>query len=181
MHKPKLRVILAALAAILLLAFSVCALHAVNAVSLKGTQPVGAYTLTDGAAENWAALTDDPWQDGGVIHVTGALMRMNQPVGAVNVRAGLIAEGSDEVILLNTQMVRRPDLAQRYGCDDHCGYAAAVKADDLTRDTQYRIVLTDETDGQLRMLDAGVTIVPAEGGLASARRNAPEEGERHAQ
>ena len=49
-------------------------------------------------------------------------LRMEQPVGAVNVRVGLLAQPleagtpaalPEEAILLNTQMTRRYDLAQQ--------------------------------------------------------------------
>ena len=46
---------------------------------------------------------------------------------------------------------------------------------------QYRVVLVDETDGAMRMVETGMTVMLIEGGLAFARVNAPEEGTQHAQ
>lgn len=186
----KKRVILPALAAIILLAAAVCALHRINAVSLRGTATVGDYTRTDGAAENLVPLVEDPWKDAGIIHIRGALLRMDQAVGAVNVRVGLIPERTgegapaaeeNEAILLNTQMVRRSDLAQAYGVDDHCGFHAAADEKLLERGKQYRVVLADETDGAMRMVETGMTVAPIDGGLAFMRVKEPEEEARHAQ
>lgn len=189
-NKPKTGVVLFSLLIITLLAAAVCALHWMNAVSLRGTTALAAYRLTDGAAENLVAMVDEPWMDEGVLHISGALLRMNQQVGEVNVRTGLIAQQleagapaqpAEQVILLNTQMVRRQDLAQEYGCDDHCGFHAAVDAGKLEHDhVQYLVVLVDETCGAKRMLETGLTIKLIEGGLAYGRVNEPE-GMQHAQ
>lgn len=185
----KKRVILPALAAILLLALAVCALHVQNAVSLRGTVPAGEYLLTDGAAESLVPLVEDPWMAYGVLHIRGALLRLNQPVGAVNVRVGLMAQdpetgapAADEVILLNTQMVRRFGLAKTYGCDDHCGFSAAAQASRLAGgDTPYRVVLVDETDGEKRMIETDMTVTPGEDGLAFVRVHQPGEEAQDAQ
>lgn len=189
-NKPKTSVVLGALVVIVLLAAAVCALHWMNAVSLRGTVLLEDYTLTDGRDENLIPVVDDPWIAEGILHISGALMRMDQQVGAVNVRVGLIeqqleagapARSSENAIVLNTQMVRMYALAQQYGCDDHCGFHAAVDARKLERDhTQYRVVLVDETDGAKRMVETGMTVTLIEGGIAFARVNGPEEAQ-HAQ
>ena len=176
--------IVPALLAILLLAAGVCALHGHNAVSLRGTVQVSGYSLTDGAAEGLVPIVHDPWEDNGVLYISGALLRPGQQVGAVNVRAALLpqaliegepAKTQETAILLNTQMVRRTELAQQYGCDDHCGFYAAVQTDRLPEGTyQYRVMLADETDNGKRMIDTGLTVTPIEGGLAFARANPPE-------
>ena len=191
MNKPRIGVVFCALMAILLLAFAVCALHWVNAVSLRGTAQLEDYTLTDGVAENLVPVVDEPWMDEDVLHISGALLRLDQPVGGVNVRVGLIAQqleegtpaqSAEQVVLLNTQMVRRFELAQEYGYDDHCGFHAAVDTGLLQNGgVQYRVVLADETDGAKRMIATGVTAALIEGGLAFVRENSPEEEAQHAQ
>lgn len=190
MNKPKTGVVLCALLALVLLASAVCALHWVNAVSLRGTAKLADYSLTDGAAENLVPVMNEPWVEEGILHISGALLRMNQPVGEVNVRVGLVAQqleagaparSAEEALLLNTQLVRRTGLAQEYGCDDHCGFHAAVRAKSLqTGGVQYCVVLADETDGAMRMVETGMTITLIEGGIAFARVNGPEEAQ-HAQ
>ena len=189
-NKPKTSVVFAALLLITLLAVSVCALHWVNAVSLRGVVKLADYRLTDGKEENLVAVVDDPYIQQEVLHISGALMRMNQPVGEVNVRVGLIAQrlekgmpvqDDEEAILINTQMVRRYELAREYDCDDHCGFHAAVTTKQLIGgNVQYRVVLVDETDGAMRMVETGMTITLIEGGIAFARVNGPGE-EQYAQ
>lgn len=178
-------VVLLALAAILLLAAGVCALHYVNAVFPCGTVAVSGYAPTDGAAENLVPIVEEPWADAGIIHISGALLRMDQEVGAVNVRVALIpekiAEGEpakeqEEAILLKTQMVRRQDMKQTYGVDDHCGFHATVKRRALKGEGwQYRVALVDETDGAKRMIETNLWIAAIDGGLAHMRRNLPEQ------
>lgn len=187
MNKPKRGVVFAALLAIVLLAGAVCALHWVNAVSLRGTANLTAYTLTDGAAQNLVPVMEDPWVDRGVLHIRGALLRLDQPVGEVKVRVGLIPERIEDgnaqqaATLLNTQMERRYELAQEYGCDDHCGFHASVAEKYLEKgNVQYRVVLVDETDGAKRMITTGMTVTLIEGGLAFVQKNAPEEEAHHA-
>lgn len=158
MDKPRTNVILCVLLAIVLLASGVCALHWVNAVSLRGTVSAGSCVLTDGTRENLRLQVEDPWKDGRVIHITGALMRMDQTTGAVNVRVGLVKESqADEVIRLNTQMVRRPELAKEYGCDDHCGFHASVGRGRL-EDAAYRVVVLDDAGEEVRLLETGLTV-----------------------
>ena len=158
MDKPRTSVVLCALLAIVLLALGVCALHWVNAVSPKGTMAAGSCVMTDGAAENLRLLVEDPWKAESVIHISGALMRMDQPVGDVNMRVGLMDDAhEDDVIVLSTQMVRRPELAQTYGCDDHCGFHASVDAGKLEK-TTYRVVVLDEVSDTVRLLQTGLTV-----------------------
>ena len=185
----KKRVILLALAAIFLLAFVVCILHVINAVSLRGTAKLSEYDRTDGRAEGLMPIVETPWVERDVLHIRGALVRMDQAVGSVNVRVGLIPEtaetglaAQDEVMLLNTQLVRRFDYAAEYGCDDHCGFSAAAWMKRLPdTEASYRVVLVDETDGAKRMLDTELRIVPAQGMMTHERVGRTEEGELHAQ
>ena len=158
MDKPRTSVVLCALLAIVLLSLGVCALHWVNAVSLKGTITASSCIMTDGAADNLRLLVEDPWKDGCVIHISGALMRIDQPVGDVNMRVGLIADAhEDDVIVLSTQMVRRPELAQIYACDDHCGFHASVDAGKL-EETTYRVFVLDEISDTVRLMQTGLTV-----------------------
>lgn len=207
----RLRVILPALAAILLLAAAVCLLHWENAVSVRGEAKMSDYVLLEAMAETldlptmygrerihalyqdgdrtFALHLSDPWADGGVMHIEGALLRLDQTVGEVNVRVGLIpqrleeatpAQTKQEVILLNTQMVRRSDYAQLYGHDDHCGFKATVETDRLLGEGwQYCIALADETDGAKNLIETDLTVTPIEGGLAFARVHAPESEAQH--
>ena len=209
----RLRVILPALAAILLLAAAVCLLHWENAVSLRGEAKLSDYAWLETTGETlnlptqygrerlhalyqdgdraFALHLSDPWQDGGVMHIEGTLLRLNQTVGEVNVRVGLIAQRLEagvpaqtqqEAILLNTQMVRREGHARLYGDDDHCGFKATVETARLPGEGwQYRVVLADETDGAKNLIETDMTITPIEGGLAFARVKAPESEEAHAQ
>ena len=167
MNKPRAAVICGALLAIVLLACAVCALHWMNAVSLRGSIPVGGCIKADSTEEGLVPLVEKLQLERGILEISGALLRMDQPVGKVHVRVGLIAqEKPDEMILLNTQMVRRFDMAQTYGCDDHCGFHATVKKDQLTeRDGAYRVVLVDEQNGTLKMIETGYVIM-ADGSVA---------------
>ncbi|MGN0775212.1 MAG: hypothetical protein ACI4MM_00905 [Candidatus Ventricola sp.] len=185
----KKRVILPALAAVFLLALVVCILHVVNAVSLRGTAKLSEYDQTDGRTERLMPIVETPWVEQDVLHIRGALVRMDQAVGSVNVRAGLIPEmvgagmtSQDEVILLNTQMVRRFDYAAEYGCDDHCGFSAAVRMKRLpATEASYRVVLVDETDGAKRMIDTELRIVLAQGMMTYEHAGRMGEGKLHAQ
>ena len=189
LNKPKNSVIYGWLLAAVLLAAVVCMLHWVNAVSLRGTVLSSDYVLTDGKAEDFMVMIDDPWQDGSIVHIHGALLRLNQQVGGVNVRVGLVPEQLDaqqnaaqEVILLNTQLIRCYELAREYECDDHCGFHASVTRKFLGKDNaQYCVVLVDETDGAKRMVETGLTVMLIEGGLAFVQKNAPEEEAQHDQ
>ena len=189
--------VLAALAGILLLAAAVCALHVVNALTLRGTAQVGDYvpltraeqdmavdealfgaaqrsTYTDGARSFTLALTDPALEDG-MLCISGALLRPGQTVGEVRVRVGLIpTERPEEIVLLNTQMVRRTLAGQALGMDDHCGFAASA-ARRLLPDGQYAVVLVDESDGARRLIDAGVDIALSRDGLMVVRGDGAEE------
>jgi len=113
MNGPRRAVVCAALAAILLLALAVCALHRVNAVSLRGTARASDYTplarapldakldaafggeawvlrgYTDGV-RGCALFMEEPEAEGGLLIIRGGLLRLDQPVGEVRVRVGLI-------------------------------------------------------------------------------------------
>ncbi|MBR3795026.1 MAG: hypothetical protein IKK34_03205 [Clostridia bacterium] len=179
MNRPKGIVILAALLAILALSALVCVLHGVNAVSLRGTMPAAGCVITDGEAEGLRLLVEEPWMDGRVLHISGALMRVDQPVGGVNVRVGLMkAQQADEVIRLNTQMVRRYALAKEYGCDDHCGFHAAVSAGRL-EDAEYHVVVLDEIGGEVRLLETGMTVTLHGDEFAYVRSDASKEVTKH--
>lgn len=188
---PRRGVVLLSLAGILLLAAMVCALHVVNALTLRGTARVGDYaplartgemlSLPDG---EWLLLADGDLRfapqvetvalNGGVLRISGLLLRPGQAVGEVRVRVGLIpAERPEEIVLLNTQMVRRSEAAIQ-GLDDHCGFAASA-ARRLLSDGQYAVVLVDESDGARRLIDAGVDIALSQDGLTVVRRNGAEE------
>ena len=194
---PRRGVVLAALAGILLLAAAVCALHVVNALTLRGTAKVGDYvplaraeqdmavdealfgaaqlsTYTDGTRSFALALTDPALEDG-MLRISGALLRPGQTVGEVRVRVGLIpSERPEEIVLLNTQMVRRALAGQALGVDDHCGFAASA-ARRLLPDGQYTVVLVDESDGARRLSDAGVDIALSRDGLMVVRGDGAEE------
>ena len=189
--------VLTALAGILLLAAAVCALHVVNALTLRGTAQVGDYvpltraeqdmavdeapfgaaqlsTYTDGTRSFALALTDPALEDG-MLRISGALLRPGQTVGEVRVRVGLIpTERPEEIVLLNTQMVRRVLAGQALGVDDHCGFAASA-ARRLLGDGQYAVVLVDESDGARRMIDAGMDIALSRDGLTVERREGAKE------
>lgn len=194
---PRRGVVLTALAGILLLAAAVCALHVVNALTLRGTARVGDYvplaraeqdmavdealfgaaqrsTYTDGTRSFALALTDPALEDG-MLCISGALLRPGQTVGEVRVRVGLIpSERPEEIVLLNTQMVRRALAGQALGVDDHCGFAASA-ARRLLPDGQYAVVLVDESDGARRLIDAGVDIALSQDGLTVVRGGGAEE------
>ena len=189
---PRRGVVLLSLAGILLLAAMVCALHVVNALTLRGTARVGDYaplartgemlSLPDG---EWLLLADGDLRfapqvetvalNGGVLRISGLLLRPGQAVGEVRVRVGLIpAERPEEIVLLNTQMVRWAPAGQEPGMDDHCGFAASA-ARRLLSDGQYAVVLVDESDGARRLIDAGVDIALSRDGLTVVRGGGAEE------
>ena len=194
---PRRGVVLLSLAGILLLAAAVCALHVVNALTLRGTARVSDYeplaraeqdmtvdealfgaaqrsTYTYGARSFTLALTDPALEDG-MLCISGALLRPGQTVGEVRVRVGLIpTERPEEIVLLNTQMVRRVLAGQALGVDDHCGFAASA-ARRLLPDGQYAVVLVDESDGARRLIDAGVDIALSRDGLTVVRGGGAEE------
>lgn len=207
MNGPRRAVVLTALAAILLLSLAVCALHGVNAVSLRGTARVSDYALLARAPEDatldvalceearalpvytdgergFALLMEEPEVTDGLLIIEGGLLRFDQPVGEVRVRVGLIpvdaapgapATRSDEIVLLNTQMVRwNAELARENGFDDHCGFCATAAHKRLP-DGQYDVVLLDESDGGRRLIDARVSVTLTDGGFAVGRVNDPEE------
>ena len=106
--------------------------------------------------------------------ISGALLRPGQNVGEVRVRVGLVpAERPEEIVLLNTQMVRRVLAGQALGVDDHCGFAASA-ARRLLPDGQYAVVLVDESDGARRLIDAGVDIALSRDGLTVVRGDGAE-------
>ena len=186
MNKPKTGMVCGVLLAILLLACVVCALHWVNAVSLRGTAVVNNYTVTDGSAENLVPLLEDLWLEHDVLHIRGALLRLDQPVGKVNVRVGLIPEtknGSNtEVILLNTQLVRRFELAKMYKCDDHCGFHAVTDIGRLLHmDTRFSVVLVDESDENPKLVQTGLIMAIGEDAPMFERMDTPQEEAKDAQ
>lgn len=205
--RPRPRVIAAALAGILLLAAAVCLLHGVNAVSLRGTAQVSGYerlertqqavTLEDTDAATLPVFTDgersfalfleEPEVSGGLLRISGMLLRLEQSVGEVRVRVGLVpvrkaqdgsAAWAQEMVLLSTQMVRRSEAAQALGVDDHCGFCAAA-ARSLLEDGQYAVVLADESDGACRLIDTGVSVILMEDGYGIGRVNGPREEAQH--
>ena len=192
---PRRGVVLLSLAGILLLAAAVCALHVVNALTLRGTARVSDYTPLARAEQNmavegWGDVQLPVYTDGersfalwlreatetdGMLCFSGALLRPEQTVGEVRVRVGLIpSERPEEIVLLNTQMVRWAPAGQEPGMDDHCGFAASA-ARRLLSDGQYAVVLVDESDGARRLIDAGVDIALSQDGLTAVRRNGAEE------
>ena len=194
---PRRGVVLLSLAGILLLAAAVCALHVVNALTLRGTARVSDYTplarakqdmaveegllgvaqlpvYTDGE-RSFALFLRELTETDGMLCISGALLRPEQTVGEVCVRVGLIpAERPEEIVLLNTQMVRWVLAGQELGMDDHCGFAASASRR-LLSDGQYAVVLVDESDGARRLIDAGVDIAHSQDGLTAVRRNGAEE------
>ena len=190
---PRRSVALLSLAAILLLAAAVCALHVVNALTLRGTARVGNYAPLARAeqdmaveTEGWGDVQLPVYTDGehsfalflreltetdGMLCFSGALLRPGQAVGEVRVRVGLIpAERLEEIVLLNTQMVRWAQAGRELGMDDHCGFAASA-ARRLLPDGQYAVVLVDESDGVRRLIDAGVDIALSRDGLTVVQRD----------
>lgn len=156
-----------------------------NATTLRGTVSAADYRVitreaisTDGAQGLEADIPEDGvYMKGGVLHIRGALYRRNQPVGAVNLRVGLIwkplgGEEEDAVTLLNTQMVRLEETdAQALGVDDHCGFHAAVDPTRLSHqgeEGEYRVVLADDTTGCL--VDTDIVGLSLDDGLAVVRK-----------
>ena len=192
---PRRSVVLAALAGILLLAAAVCALHVVNALTLRGTARMSDYTPLARAEQNMAVegwgdvqlpvYTDgersfalwlrEPEETDGMLCISGALLRPEQDVGEVRVRVGLIpSERPEEIVLLNTQMVRWTQPAQALGVDDHCGFAASA-ARRMLGDGQYAVVLVDESDGARRLIDVGMDIALSRDGLTVSRSGGERE------
>jgi len=193
-------VLAAAVAVILLAAAAVCVLHGINAVSLRGMADPDAYVQLEdslqrltlpiengGKARSYAVYVDGekqfalhmaaPKLERGIVHIEGTLLRPEQTVGEIRVRVGLMAQKTENAIVLNTQMVRRHEAGEN-GYDDHCGFSAAVRETELTHDA-YQVVLVDETGGAKRMIHTGVSIrISEDGGL---QVNTAESGEQHAQ
>lgn len=159
------RVAAALLAAIFALAALVCALHWVNAVTLRGAADLSAYTPFE--EDEAVALVEEAREERGVLLLSGALMHPGRGVGEVRVRAALLPLSGGrvcgEMTLLNTQMVRRYDLAEAYGCDDHCGFAAAA-ACRLLGPGEYALALADESDGTKRLAVTDLTLTLGDGG-----------------
>lgn len=156
------RIVLAALAVTLLMAIAVCALHWENAVSLRGRIPLSDCAVTDGLAEGLTPLVETARAQRGILYIDGALVREGG-IGEVRLRVALIARDMREAILLNTQMVRRFDLARELGCDDHCGFAAAAQVKRLSPGT-YDIALLDEADGERRLVTTACTLTIGKAG-----------------
>ena len=73
-----------------------------------------------------------------------------------------ITMADGQVILLNTQMVRRPDYAQAYGCDDHCGASALADVRDIGQGT-YDVVFVDVQGEETRLITTGMSLcIPVE-------------------
>lgn len=155
------RLVLLLLAGIVLVAAVVTGVQVANAHALRGVVDAQACRLTDGAQEDLLPVLERAWvEPEHMLHVEGALLRLDQPVGEVNVRIGLMADG--QVILLNTQMVRRPDYAQAYGCDDHCGASALADVRDIGQGT-YDVVFVDVQGEETRLITTGMSLcIPVE-------------------
>ena len=199
----KMQVILPALLAALLLAALVCVLHGVNAIFLRGTAALcdyvqleatgeelrlssqrvkaeRAYTLYEDGEKRFALHMEQAQTERGIVHIRGTLLRVDQAVAEIRVRVGLAAQGAQEAALLNTQMVRRTSYAGENGYDDHCGFSAAAKAENIAPGV-YDVVLVDETDGAKRMLKTGYVLQMTGDGMVSLTA-APQESEgTHAQ
>lgn len=170
----------AALAMIALLAAAVCALHAGNAVALRGAIRAGdCEVIGEGVSRHVGLAETEPleWPEdarfvtwverleerGGLLRVSGFMLRLAEPTREVRVRVGLIPGAfdggalspSDEGMLLNTQMSRRGELARAYAVDDHCGFEAAVRTGELDEKTSYRVVLVERTDAGARLFETG--------------------------
>ena len=165
--------VLLALALILLLAGTVCVLHYVNAVSLYEKTVILQQEMGDGSKQKLVSIVEEPWEQAGVIHIMGALMRMDQRTESVNVRVALIPEynaNADtdylEAFVIKTQMSRRFDYAKQYGVDDHCGFHATVRRTELDAgDLKCYIVLIDETADGRRVIETGAWLVDTDEGL----------------
>ena len=153
--------VLLLLAGIVLAAAVVTGIQSANAHALRGVLDARACRLTNGAQEDLLPVLERAWlAPEHTLHVEGALLRLDQPVGEVNVRIGLMADG--HVILLNTQMVRRPDYAQAFGCDDHCGASALADVRDIGRGT-YDVVFVDVLEEETRLITTGMSLrIPVE-------------------
>lgn len=149
-----LRETLLMLAACLLAAALVCALHAVNAVRPCGT--ISAQSAIEAAAdESLVPAVEEIFVRNGTLHIAGYLAKPGRQLGEVRVRFGLMA--GDKIVLLNTQMVRRPDIAQTLGCEVFCGAHAAAKCSKIA-DGVYEIVFVDASDGEPQLLRTGQRI-----------------------
>lgn len=201
-------VVAIALAMILLLAAAVCVLHEENAVALRGAIRVDDCQVIESGVDRFVCTADaqalEPGEgtgsrfvtcverisrEGGLLRVSGALLRLTEPVGEVRVRVGLVAvrldedgvpdgvlSPSDEVILLNTQMRRRASLPVVYEGDDHCGFEAAAKAGALREGMAYEIVLVDSADDGMRLFKTNCWLsVKGERDLAWGYRSAAQE------
>ncbi|HIU16669.1 MAG TPA: hypothetical protein IAC49_09440 [Candidatus Ventricola intestinavium] len=150
------RVTLLALAAVMLAAGMITQIQLVHAAALRDALDVRQCRVTDGKEEKLLPILEDVWiKPEGMLHMRGALLRLDQDVGAVNVRMGLMREGT--VIVLNTQMVRRPELARAYGCDDHCGASALARTADIP-DGEYDVVFVDTAEDETRLITTGMEL-----------------------
>lgn len=156
------RVVACALAAIAAGTLLILALHWLNATGLRGEAFASQYAPMDG---NAVVYVESPRERGGVLLLSGALARPGERVGEVRVYAALLPlDGEDEAMtLLNTQMVRRYDIAAELGCDDHCGFAAAARESAL-KPGRYAVVLADESNGEKRLAATGLTLALGDGG-----------------
>lgn len=171
------RTLLSGLCAILAASALVCLVHWINAVTLRGVASIADYEEMDEGSI--VALMEDVHMQDGVLYLSGALLRPKQTVGEVRVHVALLplerGERSGTLIFLNTQMVRRYDLAKAYDCDDHCGFAAAA-ACRLLAPGEYAVALTDESSGEKRLVLTGTILTLGERGalkrVASAEDHA---------
>lgn len=146
------RTALAALAAALAFAAITLALQLYDAAAPRGTASAADFAPLDLAAEGGEARVEEIKTARGALQVTGALIRPAKEPRAWRVRAALASD--DGLLLLNTQLVRRYDLAEELGADDHCGFAAAVRLAKVPPG-EYEIALTDASDGTPRLLYTG--------------------------
>ena len=66
-----------------------------------------------------------------MLRIAGAVPGMKTK--PFSLRVGLLPEtNGNEMILMQTQMLRRSDLAELYKCDDHCGFAASLALRNLS-------------------------------------------------
>ena len=159
---PRVRPAALALAclAALLLSGAVCLAHRINAALPAGRRQ--GVSILEPAASDLPVLIDGIRQEKGFLQITGALPGMRAKPYLL--RAGLLSEGEGgELVLLHTQMVRRPDLKREYGCDDHCGFAASVGSGRLAEGA-WRVVLLLGPEREETILDTGRTIAIGGGG-----------------
>ena len=92
------------------------------------------------------ALIESIRKEKGMLRIEGAVPRMKTK--PYSLRVGLLRETDrNEIILMQTQMVRRFDLAELYKCDDHCGFAATLSLRNLS-DGIWKIALVFGPAGQ---------------------------------